>query len=162
MVSQSLSDELIWQDILTQSYLTEILDVKLKRSKVKGIDRLNIYQFFKQSNQHIDNIQTKCLQGNYRYSPYLENLKSKGIDKKPRVISIPTVRDRIVLLALKELLVKIFPECVPKKLPNTYINEIKNLIPNLELESTNIIRTDIKNFYIFYVIIPYIQMLIRS
>ena len=89
---------------------------------------MNIYQFFKQSNQHIDNIQTKCLQGNYRFSPYLENLKSKGKDKKPRVISIPTVRDRIVLLALKELLVKIFPECVPKKLPNTYINEIKNLI----------------------------------
>ncbi|CCQ62454.1 hypothetical protein CWATWH0401_2431 [Crocosphaera watsonii WH 0401] len=46
MVSQSLSDELIWQDILTQSYLTEILDVKLKRSKVKGIDRLNIYTVF--------------------------------------------------------------------------------------------------------------------
>lgn len=147
MVSQSPSDELIWQDILTQSSLTEILYVKLKRSKVRGIDRLNIYQFFNQSNQHIENIQSKCSRGNYRFSPYLENLKSKGKDKNPRVISIPTVRDRIVLLALKELLVKIFPECVSQKLSNTYIHEIKSLIPELEFTSTNILRTDIKNFY---------------
>lgn len=147
MVSESLSDELIWQDILTQPSLREILQVKLKRSKVRGIDRLNIYQFFNQSAHQIENIQSKCLQGNYRFSPYLQNLKCKGKDKNPRVISIPTVRDRIVLLALKELLFKLFPECVSKKLSNTYIDEIKKLIPELELTSTNIFRTDIKNFY---------------
>ncbi|MDJ0599514.1 MAG: reverse transcriptase domain-containing protein [Crocosphaera sp.] len=147
MIYEPLSDQLIWQEILTQASLKEILYVKLKRSKAKGIDRLNIDQFFNQSKQHIEHIQSKCLQGNYRFSPYLENLKSKGKNKNPRVISIPTVRDRIVLLVLKELLFKIFPECIPKKLSNTYIHEIKSLIPELELASTNIFRTDIRNFY---------------
>jgi RNA-directed DNA polymerase len=86
-------------------------------------------------------LKKKCLDGSYGFSPYVETLKSKGKGKHPRVIAIPTVRDRIVLLALKELLFKMFPDCVPKKLSNTYIHEINQLIPNIKLESTSILKT---------------------
>lgn len=49
-------------------------------------------------------IHRKCLAGEYPFTPYAEKLMLKGRDKYPRVISIPTIRDRLTLGALHQYL----------------------------------------------------------
>ncbi len=129
------------------SYLREIYEEKFQYSESKGIDRINGNQFKKQSKFNIKVIHEKCLRGAYKFSPYLELLKSKGRNKNPRVLAIPTVRDRIVLHALKEILFQIFPECVPTKLANTYVHEIKEFSQKIQPSMIGILHTDIENFY---------------
>ena len=90
--------------------LKEIYYKKFKSTKTKGIDRVSGEKFSKQATSQIRIIKRKCLNGTYRFSPYLELLSTKGRGKAPRVLAIPTIRDRIVLHSLKEMLFDIFPE----------------------------------------------------
>jgi hypothetical protein len=57
------------------------------------------------------------------------------------------VRDRIVLYALKEILSRIFPECVPHKPANTYIYEIRRFVSDKYASDTGIFRAGIEKFY---------------
>jgi RNA-directed DNA polymerase len=127
--------------------LKEIYNDKFKFSTTKGIDRLSGIQFIKQTKLQLRVIHKKCLDGTYRFSPYLELLRSKGRGKHPRLLAIPTVRDRIVLYALKEILFQIFPDCVPRKLANTYIFEVKNFVDSRSPSEVSILRADVENFY---------------
>lgn len=129
--------------------LKEVHYKNFKSTKTKGIDRINGEQFSKQATSQIRVINKKCLNGTYRFSPYLELLSTKGRGKAPRVLAIPTVRDRIVLHSLKEILFDIFPECKPRRLANTYIKDIDNYIQHSSkpYSEISIIRTDIKQFY---------------
>ncbi len=129
------------------SYLREIYEKKFQFSESKGIDRINGIQFRQQSESQIKVICEKCLRGAYNFSPYLELLKSKGRGKNPRVLAIPSVRDRIVLHVLKEILFKIFPECVPRKLANTHVHDIKKFTYGKHLSMIGVLHTDIENFY---------------
>lgn len=147
MTNTSQTPEQILTSLCEIDSLNEIYKEKFKYNETKGIDRINGSQFEKQAQSHIQVIHDKCLNGTYKFSPYLELLKSKGRGKPPRVIAIPTVRDRIVLYILKELLFQVFPECVPRKLANTYIVEIIKILTNKRNHEIGIFCTDIKKFY---------------
>jgi RNA-directed DNA polymerase len=127
--------------------LNKIYDEKFKSSKTKGIDRLSGIKFENRAKEHIRIIHKKCMGGTYKFSPYLELIQSKGRGKFPRVLAIPTVRDRIVLNALKNILFQIFPECVQRKLANTYIYDIERFTGEISPSHIGVYRTDIKNFY---------------
>lgn len=127
--------------------LNGIYNEKFSSSTTKGIDRVSGIQFKKQSKLQIKVINKKCLKGTYKFSPYLELLQSKGRGKAPRILAIPTIRDRIVLHALKDILCQIFPECVPRKLANTYIYEVKDFVSNRPPEEVGVLRADLENFY---------------
>jgi retron-type reverse transcriptase len=148
MDSAAIPADKILNEYFNVEYLKDnIVQSKLKRSNTRGIDRINYYQFQRQSEQQIEIINRNCLKGCYKFAPYLEKLHSKGRSKYPRVIAIPTVRDRIVLIALKEILFQIFPECLPRKLANTYIHEIQKYVEDKNPSQIGVFRTDIKNFY---------------
>jgi hypothetical protein len=85
--------------------------------------------------------------GKYRFSPYLENLKFKGRDNNPRLISIPTIRDRIVLNQVNQVLAAVFSECVPRNIANSYIRSIASDLSGAAEETTYICGCDIKTFY---------------
>lgn len=127
--------------------LKEIHYQKFKLTKTKGVDRISGRQFSRQIIPQVRVIKKKCLNGTYKFSPYLELLSTKGREKLPRVLSIPTIRDRIVLHALKEMLFKIFPECKPRRLANTYIHDINKFISGKSPNEVSIFRADIKTFY---------------
>ena len=140
------------------SYFEEIFEIeslqnifeskKIKHNNVKGIDRIDIHQFGKIMPEQIKIIHEKCLNGNYKFSPYVEILHSKGRNKYPRPISVPTVRDRIVLRVLTDILSDFFPESKPKKLANTYVHEIsKKIIGNEDISELGVLKLDITNFY---------------
>ncbi|ACT48741.1 reverse transcriptase domain-containing protein [Methylotenera mobilis] len=135
----------------SQIELKKIFDNKFKDSKAKGIDRLNGSQFEKQSVNHLKTINKKCLSGTYKFSPYAEVLQLKGRGKSPRLIGIPTLRDRLVLNQLKDVLAHIFPDCVPKTRANTLIHKISREIKQLNYQANDeevmVFGCDIKGFY---------------
>lgn len=72
-------------------------------------------------------------------------LVSKGRDKYPRVIARATVRDKLILTALKEVLHETLPSEVPRKLPNQVV---RDLLASLQSNAgCRIVRADIKAFY---------------
>lgn len=129
----------------TESFLTKIFDDRIKKKSFKGIDKIRPTQFEKNKEVEIKRIADRYKNEDYKFIPYLEILRNKGRNKAPRMISSPTVRDKIILTALKEYLHRQFPESVPNKLANCVVRELKQ-----KIDSNNYrfyYRTDIKSFY---------------
>jgi RNA-directed DNA polymerase len=120
---------------------------KFSTSVSKGIDRVNGFQFGALKIEDLAHASRKCLAGTFRFTSYLEVLKPKGRDSKPRLISIPTVRDRVVLHQLKELLAEAFPDCVPRSIAGGVIREIAKDLPSHNLLTTYVAGCDVKKFY---------------
>lgn len=110
-------DEVFAVEILQKAYST-----KVSKKASRGIDGTTLRNF--DHAKEINIINSKCISGNYKFSPYLQKLLLKGKGKHPREISIPTMRDQLVLFVLKEYLHCIFPECINTILPNKYIRDI--------------------------------------
>ncbi|MBU1566238.1 MAG: hypothetical protein KJ630_11525, partial [Proteobacteria bacterium] len=91
-------------------------------------------------------IQNKVTTHSYIFTPYLETLFSKGRHKPPRLISIPTIRDKITLTAINRCLQYHFPSCVRESLPNTIIQQIKECLENSN-DTVCIRKYDLANFY---------------
>lgn len=127
-------------------YLKELYTRKIKKSKSKGIDKVSIETFEKKLDENLNIIIRKVLDETYIFSPYLEILKLKGRNKIPRVISIPTIRDKIVLLTLKEILHDVFDTDVNRKLPNNYIKDIKKYLDANPGEKFYL-KLDLEKFY---------------
>lgn len=127
--------------------IKEVYGEKISKKATRGIDRIGIKKFNEIKNIELKIIFEKCNSGAYKYSPYVEKLQSKGRNKKPRLISVSTIRDRIVLYILKEILHEIFPECVYRRLPNNYIKEIKEFYKDTAQNHICYFKTDIKSFY---------------
>ena len=128
---------------LSRENIVSIFYDYIIKNKIIGIDNIDNDSFRKNIALHADHI-LKTIR-NYHYSPYIEKLILKGRNKNPRIISIPTIKDRIVLYVLKEALHQIFPECIDSESVNQKIKKISNIIS--ETESGFIFKLDIKGFY---------------
>jgi len=138
----TLFRELFKPDVLLEVYLE-----KFTNAASKGVDRLNGFQYSKHVAIDVVVASKKCLSGTFRFSPYLENLKVKGRGKPPRLIGIPTIRDRLVLHQLNKVLAVAFPECVPRNIANHYVRTIAIDLASKVPASTYICGCDIKTFY---------------
>jgi hypothetical protein len=117
---------------------------KIRETSVIGIDRVRPLRLESRLKAEIDVITAKVTAGTYAFTPYKEKLISKGQGVPPRLISIPTARDRIVLRGLCEFLTEVFPEAT-LTLPQVAIDSLaKALASGLYAEY---IKIDLKNFY---------------
>jgi RNA-directed DNA polymerase len=137
-------------DIFNEIFSLENLDRTYLQKKQKyllqtsGIDRKTI-NIFERDNQDIFRIiNEKTRSFKYTFSPYVESLILKG-RKEPRVISIPTIKDRLTLELIKQYLNNKIPFC--RKLANTHIRNIKKFINSHEKSTLCFERVDIKKFY---------------
>lgn len=136
-----------FEELMHPTALDAVFHEKFSTSTGKGIDRLNGYQFAASRMGDLASASQKCLDGTFRFSPYLEVLRPKGRDSKPRVISIPTIRDRVILHQLKSLLAEAFPECVPRNMAGAIVREIAADLPKFDPQNTFVAGCDIKKFY---------------
>ena len=136
----------LFEQLFCYVSLNDVLYSKFRKSTGKGTDRLNGAQFEKQAGKHLPVTSAKCLSESFRFAPYLESLKTKGRAKAPRLISIPIVRDRVVLKQLNNFLAKVFPGRVPKNIAASYVRKITEELAVAQ-EDTWICSTDIKTFY---------------
>jgi RNA-directed DNA polymerase len=133
--------------LFSPAELVRVFEEKFSQSSGKGVDRLNGFQFVARATGELSVASRKCLDGSYRFSPYLEVLKAKGRGKLPRIIGIPTIRDRVVLSQLNVYLAKLFPDRVPRNVAATYVRRIAKELESVDSESTWVCTTDIKTFY---------------
>ncbi|TWD35030.1 retron-type reverse transcriptase [Vibrio crassostreae] len=124
--------------------LTDIYYKYIHYSPSTGVDGIKANDKY-DIDKEVELIVDKVLNGRYKFSKYKEKLISKGANKLPRVISIPTVRDRIVIKALHLTLQEIFPECASTLIPQLMLNNISGQIKEYRFES--FIKIDIKEFY---------------
>lgn len=120
---------------------------KISKKATRGIDKVGLKQFNEIKDREFSIILDKCKNKTYKFSPYVEKLQSKGRGKSPRVISAPTIRDKVTLDIIKEILHEIFPECVSRKLPNNYVREIIQFYNITKSDHLCYFKTDIKSFY---------------
>jgi RNA-directed DNA polymerase len=114
----------LFSELFKTAALVEVFQARFADSPSKGVDRLNGFQFSSRAASALAIASQKCLDGRFRFSPYLENLKTKGRGKAPRLIAVPAVRDRVVLHQLNKVLAAAFPNCVPRNIANSYVRAI--------------------------------------
>ena len=99
------------------------------------------------SDENLEVISRKCLAGDFRFSPYKERLILKGRNKYPRIISIPSLRDKLVLRSITEILQEAFPESAKTTSGTEQISRVIQHIASDEHQLHWVYRGDIKNFY---------------
>lgn len=142
-----IDDATLFKHLFDPVTLLAAFTERFAKSSGKGVDRRNGFQFAPHSAGELIVASAKSLAGGYRFSPYLENLKIKGRNKFPRLIGIPTIRDRIVLHQLNRFLANVFPKCVPKSVASTYVREISIDLAKRSPDDTWVCGTDIEAFY---------------
>jgi RNA-directed DNA polymerase len=144
---QGMDSTSLFEYMFSAASLQAVFNEKFSSNAAKGIDRLNGFQFSGRSIAELTVASRKCLDGSFRFAPFLEKLKLKGRGKAPRVIGVPIVRDRVILHQLQKFLAIIFPERVPRNIASTYVRKISEDLPTLDPLSTWVCSTDIKTFY---------------
>ena len=125
--------------------IKKIFEDSIKNRPSLGVDGINIQSFEKKLDNEFNLINRKVMDNTYNFSFYKEKLISKGRDKYPRVISIPTIRDKIALKCMFNTLNTIYKDDLSNELIHTKIDKIKTSIYSKKYDSY--IKIDIKNFY---------------
>ncbi len=127
------------------AHLRDLYDEYISITSAVGIDRLSRNAFEQRLNEEIILIASKVAAGIYKFSQYKEKLISKGAGKYPRVISIPTFRDRITLRALCNVLKQTFVADLDAKLPQHTVAELRKSLANGGY--AYFVKLDVTNFY---------------
>lgn len=133
------------RDFFNTELLKKIFLKKIYYSSSVGIDKVNTNHFTNKLTKNISLIQTKLDNGTYKFTCYKEILISKGKGKIPRVISVPTVRDRLVLQRINIYLQERYKKYEKFKLSQTLISELLCKIRTKQFDSY--IKIDLSNFY---------------
>lgn len=126
-------------------HLAEVFHQSIYGSTAVGVDRVTTENFNSHLDENVNDISQRVLQGKYHFAPYKQVLLSKGAGRCPRVLSIPTVRDRLVLKVLSNIIDELFGlDC---KTPNP-----QSLITEMERDALNgkfdcFIKIDFSDFY---------------
>lgn len=136
-----------YADQFSYANLESCFDKKVVKVKSKGIDKKSANSFKKNKENELKILEKKIQSGTFTFSPYLELLRVKRRDANPRMLSLPTIRDRIVLSTLKEILHIEFSDCVNKSLPNSYIRRVKKYLHDNKGHKIYYLKADITQFY---------------
>ena len=134
-------------EYFNETYLRDYFNRSLLNKKGGGRDNLSPEKFLEKHWSEFDTISQKCLDGSYHFSYYNEKLVLRGSQKLPRVLSIPSVRDRLVLGVLNDYLSAVFPECVNHEIPNNLIYQVDRYIHEHPQQEIAFLRTDFSDFY---------------
>lgn len=132
-----------FKHIFTKKYLEELYFSSVRYRAAVGIDRINMKVFERQLKDNTDIIYRKARNGTYIFSQYREKLLSRGASKYPRVISIPTIRDKLTLKALFEVMDIVYESETP--FLHKIIKEV-SLAVSEELYD-GVLRLDVRDFY---------------
>ena len=117
--------ELTFRKFSTKQILHELFD-SFSPTTASGIDNLSYTSVKKNIENEIKIIDRKFSNGNYKFTKYKLKLISKGRGKAPREISIPTIRDRIVLKVMFNYLSQVYEKTLNHANPQNVVRTIKN------------------------------------
>jgi len=134
-----------FEKYFSEENLKRIFVEHIVYSSATGIDNLDQYAFRRQLDEQVAILSRKILAGTYQFTKYKLKLVSKGRNKAPREISIPTVRDRIAMRAMCDFLTEVYDGVVKFNLPQKVIRKVKQDIASNAY--TGVIKLDVTNFY---------------
>lgn len=129
----------------TTRKLKELYNSKIIYRANVGMDRIIPKAFEKELDKNVNIISKKVFSGCYNFTRYREILISKGRDKNPRVISIPTIRDKLALAAFHSVLKDVYKDIIEEPLLHTIIADIATSISSSKYSCY--VKVDITQFY---------------
>lgn len=130
---------------LKKKNLIQTYEDKISGSSAIGIDKVNANNFEKNLSDNIEIIKRKTKNDTYKFTVYKQKLISKGADSKPRVISIPTFRDRLTLRCMCDMLFDIYSKDIQIDIPQIKIHKIQSEIDGRVYDGY--VKIDVKSFY---------------
>ncbi|QCB39940.1 RNA-directed DNA polymerase (reverse transcriptase) protein [Sphingobium sp. PAMC28499] len=129
----------------SESSLKALFSSRIIKSRAVGLDGTRLEAFTSRLDEECALIERKVLCGTYTFTRYREKLILKGATRLPRRISIPTVRDRLALRAICNLLAEAVPGARSAP-PHSYIKAIASLIKGTS-EPLSFLRVDVRDFF---------------
>lgn len=139
--------KIIFEILFSEEQLIAEFKRRHRDSVSRGLDRRNGPSFEGVAEVELGLASKKCLLGNYVFTPYLENLKVKDYKSLPRRISVPVVKDRVVLSQLNKFLRIAFPEESESPLASSYVRKLAKDLDGVSVVETWTAGCDIKKFY---------------
>lgn len=131
----------------TSRTLAQVFGAQSGRPMAAGYDRVTYRVFDRHLSANCDLIAAKVGSASYVYTPYREKLLPKGAEQPPRCISVPTLRDRLLLSALKEFLHLAAPSAIPRRLPSEHIRTLNAFLTAQRPAGLVVVRLDIKSYF---------------
>ena len=132
-----------WNKFFTKRYLREQFYTKIRHGNSVGLDKISIQKFEGDLDENIAIILRKVNNNTYKFTRYKQLLFIKGPNKPPRSISVPTVRDRLILSVLNKLITEVYGHSCTSPMPHTIIYDITSELQHY----THFIKLDIHSFY---------------
>lgn len=107
-----MSASVNFRKIFTQKNIRNIYFERIRDTRAIGLDRMRPLAYENILSEEVKLICRKIAGGSFKFSRYKQKLISKGAGKFPRILSIPTVRDRLVLRGLCDFLQITFDKAV--------------------------------------------------
>lgn len=111
-----------------------------------GKDGIRVGWFENKLDDEAALIEKKFFSNSYRFTPYKERLILRGANRTPRQISIPTVRDRLTLRALCEVLHRFVPETRGTS-PHALVRQVVETVRAGDQSSKVFVRIDVRDFF---------------
>lgn len=118
---------------------------RIKDGGGSGRDGLSPAQYARHLEIELRRLNSGLRRVEHRFMPYVEFLKSKGAGKYPRVISIPSVRDRVVLRVMSQYLKIMKPAQVSTRLPQDTVARVIAELGSAQWDY--FAKYDVKDFY---------------
>lgn len=127
-------------DALASVFITEVgLDSSV------GLDKVSGANFKKNLAKEVQVIFRKAIGGTYKFTNYRQLLITKGAEKLPRELCIPTIRDKVTLKALSKVLEDVFEDKCSTPQPQPIIQALAMDLQGGKYDS--FIKFDIRRFY---------------
>ncbi len=138
-----MHDSVAFTRTFTKTNIRRIYNDDIRYKPSVGVDGINRKTFESTLNDCIDIICRKSWTAKYSFSQYKEKLISKGANKLPRCISIPTMRDKLLLRALLSVLILAFGD-VSQSLHKIVFDIGQSLAQS---KHDGVLRLDVQDFY---------------
>lgn len=140
-----MSNIKLFHTYISQKNLKKTYLEKIYYTTSMGIDNISPSTFNKKYIEEIEIINKKVKNNTYKFSKYRLKLVSKGKNKIPRDLYIPTIRDRLLLKVINDFLLTIYAEDFIQKLPQIVVQEVKEQFFSRNYDTY--LKIDIQSFY---------------
>jgi RNA-directed DNA polymerase len=133
-------------DHFKASHLAEVFRTKIAKSQATGKDGIRIDRFHDILEFESNLIERKVTSNSYTFTRFKERLILRGYNRNPRQISIPTVRDRLTLRTICQVLHIYIPE-TRGLAPHTLVKQVVEAVREGDHFNKSFVRLDVRDFF---------------
>ena len=137
----------LFNKLFSERTFRKVFRERLQGRNGGGRDRITPDDYLARNESEFSTVPERCRRGSFTFSNYNERLIMKGRGKLPRVISVPSVRDRLVLAVLNKYLQLTLSKKNWSRSANERVRSVQNFQIRVSDRPIEYIKTDFKAFY---------------